>query len=89
MDEEREYYQSRYNTDKYEELPFCIVVPTFNNRENDRYLKNIKSIVMQEYLNFHIVVVDDASNDGTGQLIIDYLNTQRKVNQSRYTVIIN
>lgn len=65
VDEEREYFRSRYNTDGYKELPFCIVVPTFNNKDNERYIKNIKSIVMQEYLNFHIIIIDDASTDGT------------------------
>jgi cellulose synthase/poly-beta-1,6-N-acetylglucosamine synthase-like glycosyltransferase len=67
--EEKDYYESRYSISKYEEKPFCIVVPTYNNAANNRYFNNIKSIVMQDYTNFHIVVIDDASTDNTGGLI--------------------
>ena len=31
----------RYRIDKYAELPICVVVPTFNNVEDDRYKFNI------------------------------------------------
>lgn len=58
---------------KYEELPFCIVVPTFNNIAGDRYKKNIQSIIMQNYTNFHIVIIDDASTDATGISIKNHL----------------
>ena len=33
-DEERRYYEDKYNISKYDELPFCIVVPTYNNENN-------------------------------------------------------
>lgn len=63
--EELSYYQEKYQIGSYAELPFCVVVPTFNNKENQRALRNIRSIVMQNYSNFHIVVIDDGSTDGT------------------------
>jgi hypothetical protein len=65
-DIEYQYYQRKYNIDQYDELPFCIVVPTFNNAKKSRHLRNIKSVIMQNYTNFHVVVIDDASDDGTG-----------------------
>lgn len=65
-------------------MPFCIVVPTFNNAIKERYLNNIKSIVMQDYSNFHVVVIDDASTDGTGALIKAYLDSQKKITTDRY-----
>lgn len=37
---------------------------------------NIQSIVMQNYSNYHVVVIDDASDDGTGDLISEYLDKQ-------------
>lgn len=48
-------------------------MPTFNNAEGERYLKNIKSIAMQDYSNYHVVIIDDASDDQTGQLIQTFL----------------
>ena len=66
-----------------------MVIPTFNNADNDRYLANIKSIVMQNYSNYHIVVIDDASTDQTGELILNFLRSQDKVGEDRYEVIRN
>ena len=44
-------------------------MPTFNNAPNDRYLNNINSILQQDYSNFRVVIIDDASNDRTGEFI--------------------
>jgi glycosyltransferase involved in cell wall biosynthesis len=38
---------------------------------------------MQNYSNYHIVVIDDGSTDGTGDLILQYLTEQTSI--SRYT----
>lgn len=62
------------------------MIPTFNNAEDDRYLRNIRSIVMQNYTNYHIVVIDDGSADGTGDLINLYLQKQGKINKERYHI---
>lgn len=66
-----------------------MVVPTFNNAKNNRYLNNIRSIIMQEYGNFHIVVIDDGSSDNTGSLIDNFMNTQTKVPKEKYMLITN
>jgi glycosyltransferase involved in cell wall biosynthesis len=50
-----------------------VVVPTFNNLPDNRHIANIQSILAQNYHNYHVVVIDDASTDGTGQQIKDYL----------------
>ena len=47
-----------------------MVIPTHNNAAGQRHLRNIKSIVSQNYTNYHIVVFDDASTDGTGKDIL-------------------
>jgi len=44
---------------------------------------------MQEYNNYHIVVIDDASTDKTGKLISDFLGSQNKVPSNRYQIITN
>ena len=42
---------------------------------------------MQDYQNYHFVVIDDGSVDGTGQLIRGILNSQEKVPKENYEVI--
>jgi glycosyltransferase involved in cell wall biosynthesis len=76
---EYNYYEKAYNISGYKELPFCVVVPTFNNLPSNRYLRNIRSIIGQNYTNYHIVVIDDGSTDNTGQRIQQYLISQTKV----------
>jgi len=36
----------------------------------------LRSILMQNYTNYHIVIIDDASTDQTGKLIKKYLEEQ-------------
>lgn len=47
---------------------FCVTIFGRNNTENDRYLKNLKTVIMQNYSNFHIVFMDDDSDDKTLEL---------------------
>lgn len=42
------------------------MIPSHNNVKNNLHIKNIKTVIMQEYENYHIVFIDDASTDGTG-----------------------
>jgi glycosyltransferase involved in cell wall biosynthesis len=44
---------------------------------------------MQEYSNYHIVFIDDASTDGTGDQIEALLAKQKIVPKSRYVIIKN
>ena len=55
------------------QVRFCFTVIGRNNTQNDRYLKSLKSILMQNYTNYHIVFVDDFSSDNTMKLAMDYL----------------
>ena len=73
LKEEISYYESKYSIGNYSEISFCIVVPTFNNSHGNRWLRNIKSVVQQNYTNFHISVIDDASEDATGGKILEFL----------------
>lgn len=49
------------------EIPFCIVIPSFNNAY--RYFKNLNSVMIQNYKAFHVVYIDDGSVDGTDVLV--------------------
>lgn len=44
---------------------------------------------MQNYDNYRIVVIDDASTDGTGDEIKAYLEKQTKIKPHHYKVIQN
>ena len=44
---------------------------------------------MQNYENYHIVVIDDASTDGTGAEVKAYLEKQTKIKPQHYKVIQN
>lgn len=65
------------------------MVPTFNNAANNRHISNIKSIIMQNYRNYHIVVIDDASTDRSGEEILNYLQTQNKIKSVNFTFTNN
>src|ERR1700722_19552957 len=53
------------------ERPIVVVVPSYNN--SAYYQKNIDSIVSQKYANFHLIYIDDCSNDGTAQKVEAYI----------------
>lgn len=48
------------------------------NVEYDRYKFSLASVLRQKYDNYHIVYVDDASEDGTGYLAQQYINKHAK-----------
>ena len=64
------------------------MVPTRNNAKNYRYEYNLQSIINQNYKNYKIVIVDDASDDGTADLISIFLR-KSKLPRSQYTLIQN
>ena len=67
-------YEEKYNISKYEEKPFCVVIPTYNNAEDERFQRNIDSLLTQEYSNYRVLVIDDASPDSTGEILRGYLS---------------
>src|SRR5438105_4834711 len=50
-----------------------VVVPSYNNAE--WYQNNLSSIFMQEYDNYRVIYLDDASEDGTADLVEEYIKT--------------
>lgn len=55
-----------------QEKPFVIIIPSYNNALF--YEKNLHSVLNQNYQNYRVIYIDDASPDGTGNLVQDYLN---------------
>lgn len=67
----------------YEELPICVVIPSFNN---ELYCeKNILSTIDQKYSNFRIIYIDDQSTDQTYELV---KKTVLSKNQSNRTELM-
>lgn len=65
-----------------------MVVPTYNNRAGDRYLRNLESILRQNYSNYHIVVIDDGSNDGTASLLKLYAQFHQ-ISEQKLKIVLN
>ncbi len=53
------------------EKPLVIVIPSYNNKAWYEY--NLGSALSQHYHNFRIIYIDDASTDGTGDLVEEYI----------------
>ena len=63
-----EYYQldQKYNFSSYPtELPICVVAPGRNLVDRKIYQECLASLDLQNYSNYQLFIVDDASTDGT------------------------
>ena len=54
------------------EKPIVVVIPSYNNARWVSF--NLNSILTQNYKNFRIIYIDDASIDETSQLVLDCLD---------------
>jgi glycosyltransferase involved in cell wall biosynthesis len=89
VQKEMERLESTYHFSMFEkELPICVIVSTRNNAKNYRYEYNLQSILNQNYQNYKLIVVDDASEDGTGDLVKIFLRNS-KLPPERYFVVQN
>lgn len=70
------------------ELPMCLVVPSYNNNAKFRLQYNLNSIFSQNYSNYFAVIIDDASSDGTDEVIRNYL-LFHNISKDRYVFISN
>lgn len=68
-----------------EEKAMVVVIPSYNNKE--WYKKNLDSVLSQNYKNFRVIVIDDASPDGTGPAIKAYIHQRKE--EGRVTFIQN
>ncbi len=53
------------------QLPIVVIVCSYNNSQ--WYEKNLDSIFMQKYSNYHVIYTDDCSTDATGALVKSYI----------------
>jgi len=62
-----------------------IILPVFNSK--DFILDTLRSIINQTYKNWKLLIVDDNSNDGTRELIINFLNNN--INKKKFIFLKN
>jgi glycosyltransferase involved in cell wall biosynthesis len=67
------------------EKPIVVVIPSYNNEK--WYRKNLDSVLTQDYHNFRVIYLDDASPDGTGALVKAYIKEKKEGH--RVTLIHN
>ncbi len=54
-----------------QEKPLVVVIPSYNNSKT--FKKTLDSVFNQHYSNYRVIYIDDASTDGTGTLVHDYI----------------
>lgn len=62
---------------------FVVVIASYNNK--DWYKKNLDSVFMQKYKNYHVIYVDDCSSDRTGALVEKYV---KDLHHEQYVTLI-
>ena len=59
------------------EVGFCIVIESGNNVKNDRYKLALNSVFRQEYSNYKVVFIDDASTEMMNLKVESYVGEKR------------
>jgi cellulose synthase/poly-beta-1,6-N-acetylglucosamine synthase-like glycosyltransferase len=88
MREEYDYFEKKYNISQYSEIPICVVIPSYNNVPKGRYKDNLNSVLQQNYSNYHIVFIDDVSEDKTGEFVQKYVD-ELELKEDKIKIIIN
>lgn len=61
------------------ERPIVVVIPSYNNAQWCR--RNLESVFMQQYSNYRVIYIDDCSNDGTYELVKQYVKECNQENR--------
>jgi dolichol-phosphate mannosyltransferase len=70
------FMQARTNDQKKKK--WCLIIPTFNEKDNiAQLISRIQSIKDQLALELNLLIVDDASTDGTLEVLKDLMQEQR------------
>ncbi len=56
------------------ERPIVITITSYNNK--DWYERNLDSVFSQQYTNYRIIYADDASQDETADLVVNYVHNR-------------
>lgn len=62
-----------------------VILPTFKRAECGRFECAVESVIHQSYVNWELIIVDDASTDGTEDLIGFYMSLDPRIHSIRHT----
>jgi glycosyltransferase involved in cell wall biosynthesis len=78
----------------HNQKPFVVIIPSYNNAP--WCIKNLESVLNQNYTNYRIVIIDDCSTDGQKKLLTDYIKEKKignkvtlKTNEDRHYKLHN
>src|SRR5208282_2333999 len=71
---------------KKDPIFFYVVIPSYNNEK--WCIRNIESIVKQDYPHWKAIYINDLSSDRTGNIVEDYLNQHSHLRQ-KFEVVHN
>ena len=84
------HYDKEYGIGQFkEELSLCVVASGRNLYSRNIYQEFILSMDRQNYTNFHVVVLDDASTDSTMQGMYAFIDAYTPRLKSRFTLVVN
>ena len=81
----KKIFQKLIPAHKFPQKKLAVVIPSYNNKE--WYKKNLDSVFNQEYENYRVIYIDDASTDNTEKLVHKYIKNKRQ--EQRFTFIKN
>ena len=66
----------------------CVIIPGYNNNANFRIEYNLNSMFQQNYSNYFVVIINDASTDNSDEVYRKYLDFY-DIDKSTYIYIEN
>ena len=61
-------------------MKISVIVPAYNERNNiGKLIEKLNEILKKEQINFEIIIVDDYSPDGTGDIVKEYMKKYKNV----------
>lgn len=61
-----------------------VILPTFRRAKSGTFEKAVESVIAQSYENWELIIVDDASTDGTKELIQFYMELDSRISTIRH-----
>lgn len=73
--------------ERYEENnpKVTVILPTFKRAKSGYFEKAVESVMAQSYKDWELIIVDDASTDGTEDLIKFYMGLDKRISTIRHT----
>lgn len=70
--------------DAAREVDITVLLPTFRRAKNGLFERAVESVLLQTHKNLELIIIDDASTDGTALLIEKYMKKDGRVSCLRH-----